>query len=236
MAKFIPRLSTPSKSDKNWIHYTFGGYNYCMHIKGGSCLPNCVGYAWGRWRELLGSFHRLSRANAEDWWANKDGYERGQTPKVGAVTCWAKGKPGNGSDGAGHVSIVEKVISDTQIVTSESGYGSNTLFWTKTRHKGNGNWGAGSAYTFQGFIYPPITFDKEVKTVKIDMMVLNKGCKDDQVKTLQRLLNAMGQKLDVDGSFGPATDKSVRAFQKANGLEVDGYVGKATWSKLLGVK
>lgn len=47
--------------------------------------------------------------------------------------------------------------SNTEIVTSESGWNSKTPFWTKTRKKGNGNWGAGSSYKFRGFIYNPAT-------------------------------------------------------------------------------
>ena len=38
---YKPRLTAPSKTDKNWIHYTTGGYNYCIKINGNSCLPNC---------------------------------------------------------------------------------------------------------------------------------------------------------------------------------------------------
>lgn len=75
-----------------------------------------------------------------------------------------------------------------------------------------------------------------VKTVNIEMTVLKKGAKGEQVKTLQRLLLAFGYDLKnygVDGSFGGVTDTAVRAFQKANGLAVDGSVGKATWTKLL---
>lgn len=36
-----------------------------------------------------------------------------------------------------------------------------------------------------------------------------------------------------DGDFGPSTDKAVRAFQKLKGLDVDGVIGKATWTALL---
>ena len=73
-----------------------------------------------------------------------------------------------------------------------------------------------------------------VKTVKIEMNVLSKGSKGEQVKTLQRLLTAMGYPCGaVDGSFGNNTLAGVKSFQKANNLEVDGYVGQHTWTALL---
>ena len=74
---------------------------------------------------------------------------------------------------------------------------------------------------------------EEVETVKIEMPIIKKGAKCSEVKTLQRLLNGFGYSLDVDGSFGPATDKAVRAYQKAKRLTVDGSVGPATWESLL---
>lgn len=149
---YTPRLTAPSISDKNWLHYTKGGYNYCILISGNSCLPNCVGYAWGRWRELLGAYHKLSRANAENWWGNTgDGYQRGQTPRVGAVICWRKGQAGNAADGAGHVAIVERVNADGSITTSNSGYG-GSRFWTATYKY---PYNVGKNYFFQGFIYNP---------------------------------------------------------------------------------
>jgi N-acetylmuramoyl-L-alanine amidase len=74
--------------------------------------------------------------------------------------------------------------------------------------------------------------------VEVKVSVLKKGAKGNQVKALQALLIGYGYSCGsygVDGSFGSATDKAVRAYQKANGLEVDGSVGPVTWSKLLGV-
>lgn len=58
------------------------------------------------------------------------------------------------------------------------------------------------------------------------------GDRGDNVKALQQLLNAKGASLDVDGAFGPATERAVIEFQRANGLDVDGIVGPMTWGKL----
>ena len=69
-----------------------------------------------------------------------------------------------------------------------------------------------------------------------DMPMLYRGCTGDAVKTLQEKLNAKGfDSGNVDGIFGVKTYAAVTAFQKANGLGVDGIVGKLTWGKLYGV-
>lgn len=157
---YKPRTSAPSSTDKNWLHTSAGGYNSCILITGNSCLPNCVGYAWGRWRELLGVSPKLSRRNAELWYGyTADGYKRGKTPKLGAVICYQKGKIDNGSDGAGHVAIVEKINSDGSIFISQSAYG-GSRFTTKTLAKGYG-W---SGFVFQGFIYPLVDYVSEKST------------------------------------------------------------------------
>jgi murein L,D-transpeptidase YcbB/YkuD len=38
---------------------------------------------------------------------------------------------------------------------------------------------------------------------------------------------------DESGVFGPKTNDAVRQFQRDNGLQVDGIVGKNTWKALL---
>ena len=38
----------------------------------------------------------------------------------------------------------------------------------------------------------------------------------------------------VDGKFGPKTAAAVRAYQRANGLQVDEIVGAKTWAKMIG--
>jgi len=52
---------------------------------------------------------------------------------------------------------------------------------------------------------------------------------------LQKILvrkNKIKNQNFVDGDFGPATEREVRAFQKANNLSVDGVVGRNTWASL----
>ena len=46
------------------------------------------------------------------------------------------------------------------------------------------------------------------------------------------LKNAGYYRGNVDGKIGSATQEAVRAFQKDNGLEPDGIVGRSTWDRL----
>lgn len=65
--------------------------------------------------------------------------------------------------------------------------------------------------------------------------VLKLGSKGETVKELQRKLETLGYDVGTygaDGDFGAATDKAVKAFQKAHGLIMDGIVGAGTWAKL----
>ncbi len=152
--KFSPRLTAPSTSDKHWIKSTKGGLNDCIEISGGSVLPNCVGYAWGRFYEIIGDKPKLSKNNAEMWYGNTaDGYKRSQTPALGAVICWSKGVVGNEADGAGHVAIVEQILPNGDIVTSNSAYGGSRFYVHIYEKSARYSFGA---YKFQGFILPPV--------------------------------------------------------------------------------
>ena len=60
-----------------------------------------------------------------------------------------------------------------------------------------------------------------------------RGSSGTCVKHIQTLVNASGAaNLALDSSFGPATEKGVRAFQSARKIGVDGIVGPITWSNL----
>lgn len=165
---FVMRTTKPSAGNKYYIRKATGGYSNAIQgkPKDSECdvLSNCVGYAYGRFNEIggYGCCRYLAPVNAENFMQYKGSCKVGQVPKLGACMVWQKGATLSGSDGAGHVAIVEKVISDTEVFTSESGYNSRP-FWNQTRKKGaNGRWGSSEAYTFLGFIYNPAVADDDV--------------------------------------------------------------------------
>jgi peptidoglycan hydrolase-like protein with peptidoglycan-binding domain len=63
--------------------------------------------------------------------------------------------------------------------------------------------------------------------------VVAKPMQGPAVRALQHLLRHHGQSIAADGIFGPKTDAAVRAFQKAEGLTVDGKAGPQTWTAII---
>lgn len=193
---YVKRTTAPSKNDKNY--YSGNVFYQC-----GYGMPNCTCYAFGRWQELLGKKPNLSTSNAENWYAKNDGYERGQTPRLGAVVCWRKGQAGNSSDGAGHVAIVEEIYADGSILISESHW-KGTNFQTRKLSKGY----AYSGMVFQGFIYIPIDFVEENKsyryavgqtyTTQVDLRVREDAGTEKRQKNRNEL-TADGQKHSLEG-------------------------------------
>lgn len=166
--EFVKRTTLPEYGNKYYNTKSNGGVNECIvgkpTQKGLNVLCNCVGYAWGRAYESWNTRPKLSRDNAENWFDYNDGYSRGQTPKIGAIVCWQKGKAHNSSDGAGHVAFVEEVKPNGDILVSESGYGSfafRTSIYTKSSGYLNK---LNSKYKLQGFIYSPVDFDNNEPT------------------------------------------------------------------------
>lgn len=60
-----------------------------------------------------------------------------------------------------------------------------------------------------------------------ELVLLRVGAHGEIVKRLQQALGVA-----ADGTFGPGTEKAVRAFQEKNGLEADGMAGPATLAKM----
>ena len=133
-----------------------------------------------------------------------------------------------------HVGIVEKVSGNT-ITVIEGNYSKSVKRRTL---EVNGKYIRGYGVPKYDAESATEEAPKAESSVTVKLSVLRKGAKGEQVKALQRMLYAMGYDLGtalIDGSFGSKTDAAVRAYQKNKKLEVDGVVGPATWSKLLGV-
>lgn len=230
---FKPRFTRPEAGNKYYIRKASGGYSTA--IKGSptdkdcDVLHNCVGYAGGRFHEIANrpQFDLLDLVNAENMYGNakQHGLKTGDTPKLGALIVWQRGATLSGSDGAGHVAVVEQINSDGSIITSESGYGAAKPFWTTHREKGGGNWGEAAAYKFLGFVYQP-----EAQQAR----AIRKGDTGADVELMQARLHALGylRKSEIDGDFGKITLGALLAFQFENGLEVDGVCGPKTKAKL----
>lgn len=65
---------------------------------------------------------------------------------------------------------------------------------------------------------------------------LRYGAKGDSVRLMQKALADLKYSIKVDGSYGPATKRTVSAFQRVNGLKVDGVAGHLTLSRLYSSK
>jgi surface antigen len=165
---FTMRTTRPA-NNKNFITRGSGGWNTC--IKGNpryqyaDALANCVGYASGRFNEIIniarettGCTYTTLNCNAVGFKerAEAAGLKTGSTPRRGAIMCWGK------EGGAGHVAIVERVNNSNSVYTSESGWGSSAIFWNSTRNNNNGRWGIGTGYYFRCFIYLPDDVQKAI--------------------------------------------------------------------------
>ena len=177
-------------------------------------------------------YYMIQLLKANGIWVEADSY----TPAAGDLIFydWEDSGKGDNAGTPNHVGIVEKVSNG--IITVIEGNYSNAV---KRRELAvNGRY-------IRGFGVPKYavaanTEKVEVKQVQITLDVLKRGAKGEQVKTLQRLLLALGYKMKsglktygVDGSFGGATERAVENFQKARKLTVDGVCGANTWEELL---
>lgn len=166
-------------------------------------------------------------------WVENDAY----VPKPGDILFydWQDTGAGDNKGGADHVGIVEKVDGNT--ITIIEGNYSNSVKRRSIEVNGKYIRGYGvPKYDTEPVVDEPTITKTEVCTV--ELKVLRKGAKGDNVKALQILLIGRGYSCGsygADGSFGAATDNALRAFQKANGLSVDGVCGPKSWNKLLGV-
>lgn len=143
-----PRLTRPEAGNPYYCRgkYAVGIIPGSPEDPGCDVLANCVGYAAGRFNEIIGRgcFVYWQYAPNPDKWipqAKEYGLRTGCEPELGAVAVWWH-----------HVAIVEEIHADGSITTSESGYGCANPFWTSKRSRSGGSWGGEG---FIGFIYQP---------------------------------------------------------------------------------
>lgn len=172
----------------------------------------------------------ITKAKEMGIWEEKDSY----VPKIGDFVMYDWDDTGNG-DCVGapeHVGIVSSVTSSNFTVI-EGNKGSPSAVGTRTL-KINGRY-------IRGFICPKysklattIASTANLTAISASLPVLKKGVVHQSVKLLQAYLNACGYSCgECDGSFGPNTESQFKAWQKAEGLTVDGSCGKASWSRII---
>ena len=153
---FTPRLTrTGMQGNQYWYS------NSNPYYARGNGLPNCTCYVFGRWWEILGTVPTElgNLGNGGQWYNNAPStLTKGSVPQLGAIACWYDPSGYR----LGHVAVVEQIMSNGDIITSNSGYTRNAsemdnlYFWTETCSKSQGyrstweiNWG----YRLAGFIY-----------------------------------------------------------------------------------
>lgn len=152
----IVRITKPGEGNNFYRTKRWGGFSECIvgNPRDYHCdvLANCVGYACGRFNEIIGEMrYPKLNCNAEDFIerAKNLGLEISDTPTLGGIIVWE----GIGNL-AGHVAIVERIDNSNQIFTSESNYG-GIAFCNCLRTNNNGRWGLSNNYRYLGCIVNP---------------------------------------------------------------------------------
>lgn len=122
----------------------------------GVVTGNCVGYADGRFHEIANrpQMDLFDPIDADLIYDNaiQHGLKASQKPALGALMCWRD------KNGGGHVAIVEEIIDENTVNSSNSGWNSDA-FYMSVRKKGKGNWHTNPDRIFLGFILQPNTPD-----------------------------------------------------------------------------
>ena len=178
MANFRPQLVIPATGNPYYNTKKVGGYNPCImgnpknRNKDLNVLPNCVGYAVGRFNEIYHEImggsgcEYLGNTNAANFieQARKQGLIITQRPTLGGCMVW-KG----GNTGEGHVAIPELDLGN-RFVTSESEYyGKQFVIYQRfgDNYRSGCYW-MGASYTYLGCIKNPAVKPEEKDMTKAE--------------------------------------------------------------------
>jgi len=200
------RTSKPEKGNKYYTTKSTGGYSTCIKGKPTDVcdvLANCVGYACGRFNEIIGAMkYPTLHCNAENFIerAISLGLQIVKEPSLGGIMVWQKGATLKGSDGAGHVESVENFYDNGDVYTSASAY-NGPAFYNVRRNNSNGRWGMKAGYTYRGCIvnpkigYKPFVPKPEPKPTPEPTPAPIIGFKKGEIVVPTRLVNYTGTRL-----------------------------------------
>ena len=156
-------------------------------------------------------------------WKESDSY----VPSPGDLIMydWEDNGKGDNTGQPNHVGIVASV-NGTSLIIIEGNKGEAVAYRAMTV---NGKYIRG--YCVPNYAKNPPTVASTTVSVKVPS--LKKNATGGPVRALQAILSAEGHSTAIDGSFGPQTESSVKAYQKAKKLTVDGVCGQQTWTSLL---
>lgn len=159
-------------------------------------------------------------------------------PQVGAIVLfdWA------GDGVSDHIGFVERVINPSEVITIEG----NT---SATNNSNGGHVQRRSRYSHQIRGYGIPLYQGENGPLDLNelsyeelgepqLYLTSPMINGVIVKHVQQRLLQLGYSVGVDGldsDYGSNTEAAVKLFQEAKGLEVDGWVGRDTWTALFNV-
>lgn len=241
---FTPRTTVPSKNNLYYTRRSEGGYNPCIpgnakhkassangvsypagRLWPSSVLPNCVGYATGRFNEIgmYNDCKYLGNRNATDFvdFVKSQGLEWDtKNPSLGACLVW-----GGYTVKEGHVAICEAIYDDGSIDISESGWYSTPHF--RYRRVYPPNWGMSAGFYFKGFIKNPARnyaeelFDSQYMDAAFGIHGNDSGYSVDQywdngIATGQ----SVNQRVQIDDTITVIEKQEVGSVSNIHGLQL----------------
>lgn len=207
-----------------WCAATVSAISQKLNLTG-TLLPECS------CSKMIDAYQKIGR------WEERDDY----VPQIGDLVMydWQDGSNYASVDNTGapdHVGMVVdvnqvskmmRIIEGNKGTPSACGYRSLQI---------NGRFIRGFClpdYAKAAKTYKLSTIATKTEYCSVNLPVLTQGATGQTVETLQVMLRALGYKIDLDGSFGPATANALGQFQKASGLTVDKSCGPLTWTALI---
>ena len=161
----------------------------------------------------------IEQAKQKGIWKESDSYKPGPGDII--LYDWQDSGAGDNTGVPDHIGIVEKAT--TTLITVIEGNFNEAV--RRRAINVNGKY-------IRGFITPRYTAAAPVEDKTVDLTIklpeIHPGDKGEAVRLWQFLIGA-----NITGIYDASCENTTRAWQKANGKKVDGWVGKGCWTKAL---